>query len=192
MKDLFELLVRGLYLLNIVEWLKRIAVFLCPARYSKVDIAHRTIDWFVLFKWYLVTYFIIADVATKFALYVAIYLLVMNVYTYFYHHVWALPCSIDNERMKRRFVNLMLSFMFSGYVYSYIYAVHFKTEVVLAHANNPSLDYLLYSICNSLLVSYSGVSAIEWDTGVVVVTQYMITFVYLVFLFVNAISTNKE
>lgn len=89
------------------------------------------IDIFMVLKWIILIFFIIRGISSNLAKVFVIYLLVMNIHTYFYNHVWSertIKAKVRNiEHVQRRLISLLLSISYNIASYMYLYGIGFKT-----------------------------------------------------------------
>lgn len=129
---LFSLMVFLLNKINLVEWFKlgAIKIFSKSRKTSTKMLGNIAIDIFILLK-YLFVFIVWVKYAGHFLIIsFVIYLLFMNLFTYFYYHVWNQSGIFDIDRMRRRFLALMLSFVFSIFCFTYLTEVAFFNEFV--------------------------------------------------------------
>jgi len=116
--------------LNLVELFKFIAGLFNTDKTNpdKISAFSRTsTDVFIVLKWVFIFYLWHQHISNSILTVIVWYLLVTNIYTYFFYHVW------DNEslntanftidRSKRRFLNLLLAVAFSTATFAYLLQV---------------------------------------------------------------------
>lgn len=116
-------IVKALWLINLVEWFK--CLFYQVGRIVIKDVSKRAatswaIDIFIVLKFILVYRFIYLPEKPVY-LVIVLYLLIMNVFTYFYHHIWKTPSDQGSHWQTRRFVTLTLAIAFNILCYVYLY-----------------------------------------------------------------------
>ncbi|MEG0237556.1 hypothetical protein, partial [Cetobacterium sp.] len=63
------------------------------------------------------------EAESKIYIYLVIYLIISNIFTYFYYHVWEKKEGTCRERDQRRFISLILSILYSNICFGYLYKV---------------------------------------------------------------------
>jgi hypothetical protein len=116
-------IVKALWLLNLVEWFKRLFYHIC--RLVKKDVSKKTatnwaIDLFIVLKFILV-YRVIYLPEKPVYLVIVLYLLIMNIFTYFYYHIWKATSDQGSHWQTRRFITLTLAIAFNILCYVYLY-----------------------------------------------------------------------
>jgi hypothetical protein len=111
---LFEIIIYILHHLNLVELFKVIANKLACKEEDNKKYESIAIDIFIVFKYMYIYLIWLNDWSHNLIIYSVYYLIFMNVFTYFNHHVWDLkindkkPMSLERER--RRFISLAGSY----------------------------------------------------------------------------------
>jgi hypothetical protein len=196
-----------LYYLNIVELFKWIAVQLMKLYYSKsIDVIkvnrkirkarNISVDLFIFLKflYVLMAWYFKGDSYLLTA--VAIYLLWINSFTYFYYHLWE-EGNIRGEyatvhRTRRRFINLLQSLLFMLIVYCYLYSIpfneHFASEEKLS-----TLQYVLFTTSISFPFEFKVISAISELGQGLVMSQVLLSFLFITILLSQSIpKANKK
>ena len=119
----FKTTIDNLKYLNLVELFKTVAVKINPNK--KVSYSRIATDIFIVLKWFLLFVIWILSKTNCFLTFFVWYLIATNIYTYFYYHIWcdeALDTSgHNNDRIRRRFMNLILAVAFSDFCFAYLY-----------------------------------------------------------------------
>jgi hypothetical protein len=179
--------------LNLVEWFKLAATFLFRNRISKIEnesIHRNAVDIFIFFKWTLILIIWTLKYQNTFLTFLTWYLIVSNIFTYFYYHIWS-DEAIDSDqlprnRARRRFVNLILAIGFSDICFAYLinspYSHHFKWD-----SGTRLIKSLWYSISNSIAANYDAIIPIS-DLGYSVsMIQLIITFFFVTIIISRSI-----
>lgn len=132
------------------------------------------IDVFICFKWTLLLLFWVCDFGNWFTEFVVWYLIITNVFTYFYYHVW----DDKKERSKLRFLYLFLSIAFSTTCFAYLYNSVYYHEFQWAIDSN-WWNSIQFSLSNSLTADYQRVKLITEFADFVTLMQLSISFVFL-------------
>lgn len=184
--ELFRVLIEGLKFLNLVELFKMIGKKLNPfpndSRYISIY-SRASVDIFIVFKWVLVLVIFLNSSANLFLCFLIWYLIIMNVYTYFYYHVWdsnAIKQSDNDEHsLRRRFINLLLAISFSNLSFAYLYSTCYAKEFTWGKAGINNVHAIWYSLTNSISGNYSEVTPVT-DIGFAIsMSQLIISFVFI-------------
>ena len=181
-----------------VEWKKRGALKLLPR--TDADeirwVANVAIDFFILLKWiFLVTIWAIG-VSHWFVVAVAIFLLVTNLHTYFWYHLWtiergaAIPGSEFRDR--RRFVNLIFALGYSMALYAYLYHRVLESDFTWPQPIAPWLSALVFSIGNSLTGFAGDLKPVSTVAHLVVSSQLVMTFIFVAMLLSNSVPRPRN
>lgn len=184
----FGLTVIILHRLNAVEWLKW-GVKLVYSWITKVlpaDSAARldpiTADIFIIAKWILLFWWMLTGSFTPIKSWLVAYLIIMNVFTYFYYHAWqimTLEPRLTTARIQRRLVNVLLAISFSMLAFAYLYAGIFRNSMHWApEVHEYRTEALLFSISNSLTVGYGAVQPSTAAARALCTTQLVNMFLF--------------
>ncbi len=188
--EIFNVLINSLKYLNIVELFKKIAIKLSSSEKHIRKNANIAIDIFIIFKFLIIILFWYKELNNIYATIITYYLILINIYTYFYYHVWSDKANNrnqSNDKNKRRFLNLIIAILYSdicyGYLYNIVYSVHFLWE----QNTSRLISSLQLSIYNSFAGSFYGVKPIT-DLGIVLTTsQLLITFIFIAIILTRTI-----
>ena len=183
---IFDKFISFMNKINLVELFKELVVLKGKKDKSINDIIRLksiAIDIFTLAKWLMLVFFISFELNNLFTKGAVIYLLAMNVHTYFYYHVWSNRAinglARNHEHLRRRFFSLMLAIAYNVITYTYFYFIAFSVHFNFDNGFNK----LLISFFHSLISTFLGGSEylIPTDsTGVAIQTsQILISFVFL-------------
>jgi hypothetical protein len=153
------------------------------------------VDLFIILKWtfvMLLWYFNVKNQVINIAIF---YLIFTNIYTYFYYHVWTKDLEnpfYDSERIKRRFLKLMLSIAFNVVAFAYLIAQPFSNNFKWKNGYSELNDALFFSISNSLTTSYQNVSIITELGHSLSLIETVTSFIFLTIILANSIPQMKE
>lgn len=180
----FNKLIDILNYINLVEIFKNeVFKFYNKKGVSERDIKSFAIDIFIVSKWVFICSMFTLSVSNIFSKWFAIYLLVMNIHTYFYHHVWSdnaiKGTARDNNHLRRRFLSLVLAIAYNIATYSYLYGV-----VYIHHFSvSPGFDTSLASVIHSISTTFTGSSDFLKpvdNIGIIIqISQTLISFLFL-------------
>lgn len=126
------------------------------------------------------------------------YLLLSNVYTYFYYHLWCEDALLETfqtiHRVRRRFINLFVSVLFMMLCYVYFYSImipkHFALEN--SESNNIMISFI-YAIAQSFAVDYEGMKPVSNIGATIEITQFLNMFIFISILLAKSLpKANQE
>lgn len=124
------------------------------------------------------------------------YLLISNLYTYFYYHVWHNDTANDlfntPERVRRRFVNLITSIGFSNICFAYLYRFAYLADFEWSDKIPLTTKSIWFSFANSLTANYEYVKPITKSGAELTLTQLIISFVFLTMILGNSIPKSNN
>ncbi|WP_299212207.1 hypothetical protein [uncultured Tateyamaria sp.] len=151
--------------------------------------ANVAIDLFIFIKWSVVLAALIVRPTSDVWLYVIIYLISYNLFSYFYYHAWGggEPVSArDKGRQQRRLFSFLQAFFFSILGFAFIYLVPLCEDVSWPEQVN-GWDALLLSISNSFTLTYEGFQPTTRLGRTVLVIQVLNSFFFLTVLVANSL-----
>jgi hypothetical protein len=191
--------INSLKYLNLVEFFKFVGRQLNPNKHdqSKVTASNRiATDIFILTKWIFVIILWKLSATNGFLVFSVWYLIVTNVYTYFYYHIWDKeslnPDNFTIDRTKRRFVNLMLAVSYSTFCFAYLYQIPYFKEFDWSNKIPVVKLSLMYSFSNSLAANYSDVKPITDFGNILSTIQLLITFFFLTIILSKTIPQTNS
>lgn len=171
--------VQAFFYLNLVELFKAVGTRLARHESDIQRNARISIDVFVVLKWAFVIWVWSGSINSPLITSAVAYLLIMNVFTYFYHHVWKPPYDASDENLRSRLVTLLLSIAYSITCFSYLYAVPFADAFRVDSGIGRTAASLLFSISRSFLTDFAPMTASSTTGHVLVVIQTAITFIFI-------------
>lgn len=183
---IFNFMFEKLKYLNLVELFKYVAEKVIPSPSNQDDkniYIRNAVDLFIILKWLFVVATWKFQYNSNFITIVVWYLIITNVYTYLYYHVWDKE-SLNTEnflidRVRRRFITLMQSIFFSNICFAYLYNVPYRIDFTWSAAKTDCIKSIWFSISNSLAANYSEVCAFTDFGNNVAMVQLIITFVFI-------------
>lgn len=176
---LVRAMVEALTRLNLVELFKAIGKKLAKKKSAEVPNIRISIDVFIVLKWAVVLGMWLTGLNHPLATIAIAYLLVANIFTYFYCHVWHPPFNNDDENLRSRFVTMAIALCYSIVCFGYLYAVPFSTHFNVSEEIGHSLGGLCFSIANSMLTDFSPVTAASNTAQALVLLQKVTTFIFI-------------
>lgn len=192
-----DTVVRNVIYISPVEWKKKAIKKLFPKTEAR-QAANWAIDSFIFLKWLFI--YVIWTTATNHWLAVtgAVFLLIMNLHTYFWYHLWAVdnnPVSKGSElRERRRFVNVILALAYSVMIYGYLYhrVINNGFEWPQNYNVPDWVTSLIFSFGNAL-TGYSGdLKPISMLAQITTSSQLLMTFIFVAMLLNNSIPNPKD
>lgn len=190
---IIDWIIEKLKFINLVELFK----FLAQKLYKKNKLLalRAGVDFFILLKWTLVFVLWVNKIENEIVNVIIYYLLISNIYTYFYYHAWTKDLKRGHfglKRIKRRFLNLMLAFSFNIFCFAFLFALPFSGNFEWTRQDYLSLDSLLFSIANSLTVDYIFVVALNSTGHILVLLESLTTFIFLTIIISSSIPQIKN
>lgn len=184
-----SVMIKTLWAINLVEWFKILFYQVC--RLLHKNICKRAsynwaIDLFIVLKF---TFVILALFLPDNPIYlrIVLYLLFMNVFTYFYHHVWRKPNDNCSHWQARRFVSLSFAIVFNSLCYCYLYWNGLSEHIRWVSTTPLNLySVIQYSIANTFLLS-SSLSAVNIFGLYLQTSQQAISFIFLAIILSQSI-----
>lgn len=190
---IIDWILEKLKFINLVELFKFIAQKLYKK--NKLLAIRAGVDLFIIVKWTLVLVLWLNRVESDIVNSIIFYLLISNIYTYFYYHTWTKDLKKRHfglKRIKRRFLNLMLAFTFNIFSFAYLFVLPFSNNFEWSRTDYLSLDSLLFSIANSLTVDYVYVVASTNTGHILVLLETLTTFIFLTIILSSSIPQIKN
>lgn len=184
--------------LNLVEFLKFIAKRLTKEQYKELENMNIAIDVYIVMKWVAIICFWYNSLNGLIYVLVTGYLIFTNLQTYFYYHVWSTRAVVNEQisidRVRRRFVNLILAIGYSVVCYAYLYQVCYPSHFINWPSNfSPWLYSLHFSLTTA--IKGSGNLAPVTNTALLIMTsQFVSTFIFLSIMLSRSVPqfTQKE
>ncbi len=185
--------------LNLVELFKYVAYLINPQKNNvewELAFSRTAVDIFIILKWVLILILSKYNITSDFFTVLTWYLILTNVYTYFYYHIWrdeALNTENFNmDRIRRRFVTLILAVGYSDLCFAYLYKVPFKHNFQWHSDLITFTKSTWFSISNSLAANYNAVEPIT-DFGYnVSMIQLILTFVFVTIILSKSIPQTNS
>lgn len=166
------MVIQCLFQLNLVEWFKQAFRRLRrKAATGRLGFDSQTsdaliTDLFVAAKWLFLILALVFEWFATPCVVAVVYLLLMNLFTYFYYHAWRimeLTPHLTVTHIQRRMVNAILAVGYSMLSFAFLYAGPLRSDMGLAKVGAYRLEAIIFSFSNSLTVGYGVVSpATTW------------------------------
>lgn len=185
--------------LTLVEWFKIIGYkILCSnPNDPKEQVKHRSniVDLYNIIKWSIIILLFYFQWTNNLLTFLVWYLLLTNVYSYFYHHIWseeAITTAILNtDRARRRFFLLMLSFSYSEFCFAYLYRLPYLNDFFWT-GNASNSKSIWYSISNSFAANYEVVKPCTEISNSISMIQLLITFFFVTIIISKSIPEIRK
>lgn len=187
--------IEGLEKLNMVEWLKWYAVKRNPHKDNKIKeliYSRFAVDGFITLKFIFVAAMWAFGIEHWVVTVFVWYLLVMNLQTYFYYHIWCKDAVVSAHtylhRVRRRFITLFLAISFSNFSFAYLYACAYRDNFSWGDKGARFLQALWFSISNALAANYDVVKPGDDPVAnAVCMCQLVMTFVFVTIILSKSI-----
>lgn len=192
--EIFKALIEGLKYLSLVELFKLIAKKLNPTPLDegKATIYSRVaVDIYITLKWILLIIFLLTSLNGIWSCLIIWYLIITNIHTYFYYHVWDKAAinllEADEHCLRRRFINLLLAISFSNISFAYLYSTYYSNGFNWGSSGITKSHAIWYSISNSVAANYNSISPINDTVNSVSMIQLLITFLFVTIIISRSI-----
>lgn len=192
---IFDISVRFLKQFTLVELVKN--VFLRNKRFTQKQryLLNYVIDCYIVFKWMLIISFWILNFSGILINILVFYLLLTNLSTYFFYHIWD-ERNYDNSKrdstiIKKRMVSLILSYLYSVLLFAYMYGVLFSFHFHQPVESN-FLLYILFSFTNSIFNSNDLLIPSNLVGYFLMGLQQFITLIYMTIIFARSVGENTK
>jgi hypothetical protein len=191
---IIDCLIHFLKAINLVEWFKKITVCLCFKTKICKDsrfVSNQAIDTFILIKYVFIiwmTYCGIIGIVP----YITIYLIFMNIFTYFYYHIWEISIRKSNDAVKRRFISLSLAIIFNILCFTYLYHIGCASHILWGMRTCPTLvDTLMFSISNTFLFS-NNLNVANNFGYYMQLAQQITSYIFVAIILTQSIPSNQK
>ena len=191
-----KFLIRLLSALNLVEYFKQTAESLVGVLFKKplskkqqIAANNFGIDLFLVAKWGFLALLFLTQSDRQIWKYCVYYLIVSNLFTYFYYHAWG--SSFGRRKglnaQRRRFLNFLFSVAFYVVCYAYLYQFHFDNHIQWPNNEINFMNSLYLSMANSFGLTSAGIEPLSAIVRTVFLTQFVNTFFFLSIIIANSV-----
>ena len=199
--------IKLLFYLNVVELVKKLTEFLTVKYYRNKSLATQkikirrnrnfAIDLFIVLKFIFLVVIICMDVSSVLVKTTVWYLLISNVFTYFYYHLWCDDVILGRyqniHRVRRRFINFFVSFIFMVLCYSYLYITMIPEHFTLVNEGSDKIGIsILSSIGNSFAIDVDYLKNNSDHSKLIEMSQTLNTFLFLTILLSTSLPKAKQ
>ena len=200
----FDLLVRVLFRLNIVEYFKYFAQFIVRVFFkfrkeketvaSIVSASNIAIDIYQIFKYAVLAFLWINASSSVYSRWVIYYLIASNLFTYFYYHVWGSRYRQRNDRstLNRKFLNFLLAIAFYLLCYAYLYQFHYSAMISWPDSTVDGLTSFYLSVANAFTLTYGGFMPLTQEIRLVFLSELFNTFLFFTVIISNSVPDHSD
>jgi hypothetical protein len=205
---IIEKIIKLLYFLNVVEWLKKLSEFFTnryfinkPERVIRLKTRRNrsiTVDLFIALKFIFLVTIIANGNNSVLSQIIVWYLLFSNVFTYFYYHLWCEDALLERyqtiHRVRRRFINLFISVFFMILCYAYFYSILIPDHFTFREkTDSPLLIGTINAVAKSFAIDYKGMTP-KTDIGILIeISQVINMFIFITILLAKTLpKANQE
>ncbi len=194
----FTCIVRTIYWMNIVEYVKLLSVCVLSVVVSreltsedKRAAAGIGIDLYQVAKFSVILLLLAYGIGDIWAEYITYYLISSNAFTYFYYHAWGSQYSQRNdlEGQRRRLLNFLLAITFYILCYAYLYQVHFVQYITWPEEQADTTNALYLSVANAFTLTYGGFAPKAQIARMLFMTELINTFFFFTILVSNSVPS---
>lgn len=186
----FKSIIESFWYLNLVELFKQIGKKIYYSSNQQISsqdqYVRAAVDIFICVKWAFIFLLWKYSCKNAWAECTTWYLIISNIYTYFYYHVWIKESisqqQLDEDRQKRRFINLILAFNFSNLSFAYLYDQIYRDNFDWPDKMSGFNASVLYSFSNSVAGNFEKVAPSDSLGLNISSIQFFITFLFITVL----------
>ncbi|RZJ90956.1 MAG: hypothetical protein EOO20_06615 [Chryseobacterium sp.] len=197
--NVFKLIIEAIKYLSLVELFKYISIEVWgKGSQPRKNIASRfAVDVFIIIKWSVIIVGLDQQWNNLYFTTIVWYLIIMNLHTYFYYHVWHKnTMNMDGfliDRVRRRFLFLLLSIGFSNLAFAYLYEFPYRHGFELAKVGMVnSWDFIFFSFATSITAGYESVKVIGSLGQRIVLLQLVISFIFFTIILAKSIPSTDS
>lgn len=197
----FKYILDNLKYFTIVEWFKYVGKKINPRKNDtnyKLAFSRTSVDIFIILKWSFILLITKWHCTNNYLTVFVWYLLLTNIYTYFYYHIWSDEAlnteNFQKDRIRRRFLNLMLSIGYSNLCFAYLYRIPYSLDFSWSNKHPTFIKSIWFSVSNSFGGNYTDVNPINDFANSISMAQLITTFIFITIILGKSIpqttSTN--
>ncbi|WHY64692.1 hypothetical protein [Neobacillus sp. SuZ13] len=201
---LIKFLITIVFYLNIVEYIKKLSDIF-TSRYFKdksekirwVKVRRNrnyAIDLFIILKFLFVLIVLFEGYKNLWILIIVWYLIVTNIFTYFYYHLWVEDALKENHltvnRVRRRFITLFISIAFMMLCYVYFYYSMTPDHFTLNSKDKWSNEYIVYfinSVTKSFAIDFESLKASDQKGTLIEISQVINMFIFVTLILAKSL-----
>ena len=199
---LLNWIVKVFYYLNFVELVKfnaRSALFFYFSKRKKevstndiITVSNIAIDTYQLIKFFLLFYFWCFQFSDGISKMIIYYLLISNLFTYFYYHVWGSNHRQreDKDTLNRKFMNSILAIAFYLLCYGYLYHCHYSQMLSWPDNIIDLANSIYLSVSTAFTLTYGGFQPLTQEVRMVFMSELINTFLFFTIILSNSIPNH--
>lgn len=146
-------------------------------------------DIYIILKWLYIFLLLFTESANSFLTFTVWYLIIANLFSFFYELMWKEPKGkIEKPQMRRRFLHLSQAIAYSHFSFAYLYRLPYL-QGMKWEGDVTSLKAFWFSISNSVAGNYSKVSPLTEAADSVAMLQFLISFIFITVIIGKAIPS---
>lgn len=190
---IFNLFVETFKAINIVEYWKTICwitynkkLFIMDEDFEKCKkIKGIAIDLFIVIKYLFILSVLFGVLKTNnIFFYIIWYLIIMNIFTYFYYHIWENK-KIGKEASKKRFLNFILSIIYSSLSFMTLYKYYYTHDFEISNIYSISDTVRAFSLSFGSFLNINNIFPATDKGYIVFSVNCTINFIFLTFILMN-------
>ena len=198
----FDSLIKALCFCNIVELFKYIARFSVRVEHQRsgnditkediISASNVAIDVYQFLKFGILFVFWICEYSFLTTEVIVYYLLMSNLFTYFYYHVWGSKYGQRNDRdaLNRKFMNSILAITFYLLCYAYLYQYYYHEMISWPDGVIDFYNAIYLSISTAFTLTYGGFQPITQEIRMIFMSELINTFLFLTIILTNSIPNH--
>ena len=197
--SIFDLLVNTLKSINLVEYWKSLCWLVYNRKLIVIDydenlcktIKSKAIDAFIIMKYGLLFLIFKGLIpSNNFIFFIVWYMLLMNIFTYFYYHLWESK-KINRENSKKRFINFILSIVYSSLSFMLLYKNYYANDFGLEN-KEISNTIKAFSLSFGTFFNSNNFSPITNRGYIIFTINCIVNFIFLTFILANTNISHEE
>jgi hypothetical protein len=197
--NIVKLILNNIRHITLIEWFKIIGVrVFCgkdPEVHTRVNCRSNIVDFYNILKWLLIIFLLSYQKTSTFWTITVWYLLITNLYSYFYHHIWsdnAISLNLTSpDRARRRFFLLLLAIGYSIFCFSYLYKLPYINEFCWS-GDATFTKSLWFSVSSSFAANYETVKPLSELGNSISMIELVITFIFVTIIISKTIPEVKK
>ena len=199
---LFDSLVRFMCYCNLVEFFKFLAKLSTGVLHKRnggevstvelIRSCNIAIDVYQVFKFGVLLLLWFCEINSLLSKLIIYYLLISNLFTYFYYHVWGSKYNqrLDRDTLNRKFMNYLLAISFYLLCYAYLYEIHYSHMISWPESVVDTTNSIFLSVANAFTLTYGGFSPLTQEIRVVFMSELINTFLFFTVIITNSIPNH--
>lgn len=201
---LVKVLVKIVFYLNIVEYIKKLSDFVTSKYFKDKSLEIKrikvrrnrnfAIDLFIILKFLFILLVLFQGYKDFWIQILVWYLIISNVYTYFYYHLWSIDALKENHltvnRVRRRFINLFISIFYMMLCYVYLYYAMTPEHFLVSSKGDWSNEYIVYfisSITKSFAIDFEDLKASDQTGTLIEISQVINMFIFITLILAKSL-----